>query len=103
MMKRAFVTGPMSGIPDHNYPAFNRAADELRKLGYYVENPTDNTNYIPVPTDWRGWMTLALNQLLRCECVVLLPGWENSRGAKIEERLARDLGMEVMTFQEAVA
>lgn len=33
-MTRLYVAGPMSGLPDHNYPAFREAATRLRDLGY---------------------------------------------------------------------
>jgi hypothetical protein len=101
--KRAFISGPVTGMPDANRAAFHEAAARLRRMGYEVENPADNADFLPTPPDWRAWMTLALNQLLRCECVIMLPGWENSRGAKIERQLAIGLGMDVMTLQEAIA
>jgi hypothetical protein len=102
-MKRTYIAGPMTGIADFNRAAFNYAAEKLKGMGYQVENPAKNNEYLPTPPNWRAYMTLALNQLLKCERVVLLPGWENSRGAKIEAQLARDLGMEVLTWQEVVS
>lgn len=39
---RVYVAGPMTGIPDFNYPAFNAVADQLRAQGYEVENPADH-------------------------------------------------------------
>ena len=37
---RLYLAGPMSGIKDFNFPAFNEAAEHLRKLGYEVFNPS---------------------------------------------------------------
>jgi len=42
---RIYIAGPMTGLPEFNYPAFNAAAEYLRSLGHHVENPADN----PVP------------------------------------------------------
>ncbi|HEX7866576.1 MAG TPA: DUF4406 domain-containing protein [Variovorax sp.] len=93
MKSRVYLAGPMSGLPESNYPAFNAAAARLRALGYHVENPAEN----PAPPcgSWLGYMRLALAQLVTCDHVALLPGWERSKGAGIEWRLACDLGLPV--------
>jgi len=88
-MTRIYLAGPMSGLPDENYPAFNSAAAHLRTLGFDVENPAENTT--PACGSWAGYMRLAITQLLSCDCVVFLPGWSVSKGACIEQRLAADL------------
>lgn len=91
---RIYVAGPMTGIPAFNYPAFHAKAAELRAEGHHVESPSENT--APACGTWEGWMRLAIAQLITCDQIVLLPGWERSRGAEIEYRLARELGMEVV-------
>lgn len=95
-MKRVYIAGPMTGLPEYNYPAFNAAAAELRELGYHVENPAEND---PPPCgSWEGYMRMSLRQMLTCELVAVLPGWENSRGAYLEVKTARQLSIEVITF-----
>lgn len=94
MTLRIYVAGPMSGLPDYNYPAFHAEAARLRGLGFHVENPAEN----PVPPcgSWQGYMRLALAQLITCQAIALLPGWPQSRGAAIEHRLAIDLGLSII-------
>lgn len=89
-MKRIYIAGPMTGHADFNHPAFNAAAAKLRAIGYTVENPAEN----PEQPTWEHYMRLAVRQLASCEAVALLPGWEHSRGAKEEFRLAQVLGIE---------
>ena len=91
--KKIYIAGPMTGLPEFNYPAFNAAAAALRKQGYTVFNPAEN----PVPPcgTWQGYMRMALAQLVQCDAIVLLPGWTDSRGALIERKLAQDLGMQI--------
>lgn len=36
---RIYVSGKMTGVPDHNRPAFHRAALRLREQGHIVINP----------------------------------------------------------------
>ena len=95
--KSIYLSGPMSGLPDYNYPAFHAAAAKLRALGYVVENPAENPE--PPCRSWAGYMRLALAQLVRCRITVRLPGWQNSRGAVIESSLSRMLGMGVYDYE----
>lgn len=90
-MKKVFISGPMTGIKDFNYPAFNKAAAELHAMGYEVHNPADN----PKCESWEEYMRLALRQLALCDEVAQLPGWQKSRGASVEYRTAMTLGMRI--------
>lgn len=90
-MNRIYIAGPMSGMPDLNYPEFNRAAKGLRELGYHVENPAENTP--PPCKSWEGYMRLAVAQLVTCDEIHMLRGWKHSKGARIERDLAAELGL----------
>lgn len=92
-MAKIYVCGPMTGLPDYNYPSFNEAADKLRAHGHEVLNPASNPE--PPCKSWAGYMRMALAQLLLCDTVVLLPGWAESKGAMVEYELARTLAMAV--------
>lgn len=89
-----YLSGKMTGLPEFNYPAFNAAAAQLRAMGHTVLNPAENP--VPACGTWAGYMRLALAQLVQCECIVLLPGWSESKGALIERKLAQVLGMDVL-------
>ncbi len=93
-MRRIYIAGPMTGLPEFNYPAFNRAAHALRVKGYHVENPADNP--VPLCGTWKGYMRMAIAQLVTCDTVALLPGWSDSKGAKVEHQLALDLDLQVL-------
>lgn len=89
-----YLSGPMTGLPEFNYPAFHAAARALRQAGYRVENPAEND---PPPCGtWGGWMQIARAQLRTCTHIALLPGWQHSNGAKIEVGDAVALGMPVL-------
>ena len=90
-----YLAGPMSGYPEHNYPAFREAARQLRNTGHKIvspheENPcTDRER----PVVW--YYRKDLQTLLRCDAIALLPGWEASHGAQLELYVAQALGFKV--------
>lgn len=96
-----YVAGPMTGLPDFNYPAFWAAAAELRARGFDVRCPTDNDDGSQ-GKPWDFYMRAALRTLVDCDEIVLLPGWEASRGARLERTVAEALGMRVRLLSEVV-
>lgn len=93
-MKRIYIAGPMTGLPELNFPAFHAAAAALRAQGHHVENPAE-INAGP-KAQWLDCMRMDIARLVTCDAVYLLPGWEKSRGAKVEHRLAVGLGLQVL-------
>lgn len=93
---RLYVAGPMTGLPEFNYPEFNRVAAVLTERGFAVENPALNPE--PPCGTWAGWLRIALTQMMRCDGVARLPDWQHSRGAMLEVYVARSLGMPVLDW-----
>jgi hypothetical protein len=93
---RCYIAGPMSGLPLLNFPAFHAAAARLRGLGVEVVNPAE-INPDQAAT-WRDCMRADLKQLVDCDAVALLPGWEKSRGATLERHVALALGLRVQSI-----
>lgn len=93
-----YIAGPMTGIEAFNYPAFDKAAVDLRRRGYTVLNPTAIDADNPTPgkkQPWEWYMRKALQMLLRAQAVAVLPGWNESKGARLEVRVAHGLGMQI--------
>lgn len=88
---KLYVAGPMTGLPDYNYPAFHAAEAGLRAAGYDVANPA--TLGVRDGWEWQDYMRAGLRLMLDCDGIALLDGWHASRGAQIELRLAMALGM----------
>ena len=88
---KVYIAGAMTGLPEFNYPAFHAAAAHLRALGYDVENPAE----FPEQPNWDAYMRQAMKRLADCSEVFLLPGWEESKGARIERDFAEGVGMKV--------
>ncbi|KIQ56458.1 DUF4406 domain-containing protein, partial [Pseudomonas fluorescens] len=98
---RLYLAGPMTGFEDFNFPAFNAMAAELRARGYQVENPAEHG--VVTDADWADYMAYDLTRLGLCGQVAVLPGWENSKGARLEVHIARELGMSVVNAHDLVS
>ncbi len=98
-----YIAGPMSGLPQFNVPMFQRVAGYLRKIGYNVISPAEldspemqeqalasvdgNLADLELGTGETWGDVLARDVKVIADTVtdiVLLPGWENSRGARLE-------------------
>lgn len=86
---RLYIAGPMSGLPDFNYPAFHAAEAQLWAAGYETLNPANNGEQ----DSWEGYMRAAIAQVIQADGIAYLPGAYSSRGARLELRLAEELGM----------
>lgn len=94
---KVYLAGPMSGLPEWNYPAFHEAAATLRSFGYDVENPAENHDGrtdLPLAE----YFKLDLPQVCESDAVVVLPGWRQSSGAGVEVRLAEHLNKPVLRY-----
>lgn len=91
----------MTGIPEHNFPAFNSAAARLRGLGYDVVNPVD-LNPIEAQSSWHQCLRNDLSALLTCDALALLDGWQGSAGAHLEMHVAHRVGMLIVIAADVV-
>lgn len=95
---RVYIAGPMTGIVHHNYPAFERAAQNILLTGNGPLSPTTVDDGQRHPWAWYMRRTLAL--LLTADEVVLLPGWRSSIGASLEHDVATRLEIPVGPLDE---
>lgn len=92
-----YVAGPITGMPNLNREAFAAEVASLREAGYGALNPHD----IPEPTSqpetpellWSYYMRKCLCLLSEATHMRFLPGWQNSRGACLEHKIALALGI----------
>lgn len=98
---RLYLAGPMTGFEDFNFPAFNKVAAELRARGYIVENPAEHG--VVEDAEWQDYMAYDLTRLGLCGKVAVLPGWENSKGARLEVHIAHELSMTVVNAHDLVS
>ena len=90
-MTRVYIAGPMSHYYGRNFAAFHHAAHELRMQGFEVMNPVDINPDSSTP--WAACLKQDLPRLLSCDAIAVLPGWELSRGARLEVHVAHEVGI----------
>ena len=96
---RFYIAGPMTGHPEFNHPAFHAKAAELRAQGLDVFNPAENG--LPADASWSDHMRVDIRELTHCTHIYMLDGWQASKGARLENRIAHELGM--MVLYEGIA
>ena len=102
-MTTLYIAGPMTGLPEYNYPAFAAASTQLMLAGYEVFSPhrIDSTQGTqPGSQSWDWYMRHALRLLVGADAVALLPGWQDSKGARLEAHVAECLGMRMRSVDE---
>ncbi|AXH46894.1 hydrolase [Mycobacterium phage Aminay] len=87
-----YIAGPMTGYPEWNHPAFYNMAARLRCAGHRVVCPAElHDASDEIAWDW--YLRRDLAELVKCTHMLLLPGWERSKGARLEHTVAEALGL----------
>lgn len=98
-----YLAGPMSGLPQFNFPAFDAAASLLRELGHEIVSPAElddedtradalaSPDGRPTQRDkvnghtWGDFLSRDVKIVAdKVQGIVFLPGWDKSRGARLE-------------------
>lgn len=125
---KVYIAGPMSGIPQFNYPAFANMAKDLRKVvtepGQHVEvfSPAEADaphvqefalaspdGQFPDPSFAKRWPThgafigLGVQRIIdgAFDAIVVLPGWDTSRGARCEVMAGLASGAKIVKVEHA--
>ncbi len=106
-MKKIVLSGPMTGLKNYNFEAFDNAAVDLARQGFRVFNPADlgrtalkNFHEVEVGSlAYKELMEECKRHIETCDILVLLNGWENSNGAKAEVEYALSLGKSIEVYK----
>lgn len=94
-----YVAGPYSADTvegrSANIKAAWKAGCQVAALGVYPVVPHMNTAHMDKIQDWQWWIDATLELMLRCNAVLMMAGWEKSRGARGEEAMAKKVGIPV--------
>lgn len=111
MKPSAYIAGKISGEKENEvYEKFFKKEDELKSKGYRVINPlllvAQVNSYLQVykfaplldqnELDRDAIMQLCKRALVRCEVLVLLPDYAESKGAMEELEFAKKHGLKII-------
>ena len=103
-MARIYIAGPMTGLPEFNFPAFHAAADAWRANGWQVENPAESFGGATT-LPYREYVAHDMELIRACDAMAMLDGWDgpNARGSVWEREIALMLGKKVYPACACVA
>jgi hypothetical protein len=103
-----YLSGPMYGYEDHNWPAFNEAARILREAYLTITNPTEINpsaakEALENPNKYHmQFLKEDLLAELNCDGLILLNGWPKSKGARRELDVALDLEYPIYYYHKRI-
>ena len=107
-MTRLYISGPVTGKPDNGWGAFAEVRNALSNAGFHALDPHDLVSGV---LSHEEAMLLCVSNLTDhmwrdnrpkpwFDGLALLPGWEQSEGAKLEKAVAEACGIPVKTVDE---
>lgn len=92
---KIYISGKISGTDlTETRKRFAAAAKELQARDFTPVNPFENG--LTEHDSWEAHMLKDIADLLQCNAIYMLQGWEDSKGARIEHYIATEIGMPIM-------
>lgn len=120
-LPHVYIAGPMTGLPQFNIPAFDRAAGYLRGAGFTVSSPAElddpNTRAAALASPdgapgtgsangetWGDFLSRDVKLIADggIEVICVLPGWQRSPGARLETFVAFLAGLRIVRLATPV-
>lgn len=87
---KVYIAGAITDNPNYR-EQFKEAEERLVAAGHAVINPCKNEGFT-----YREYINMGLCELMHCDAIYLLKGYETSTGATLEHDYARTVGLEIM-------
>ena len=96
---KVYISGPMEGVEDY-LENFREAEENLLKLGQDVVNPARLDKAVKgCGLSREDYLDLDLALLRWCDAIVMLNGWQQSRGCNREYGYAIGRGMKIIEYE----
>ena len=93
---RVYISGKITGYDiEVAESKFNESEEFLRLKGFTPVNPFKLSETHPDKT-WKDYMIDDIRWLFDCDAIYLHSDWGQSKGARIEYQIAKELNLKVM-------
>lgn len=100
-----YLSGPMTGIKNFNSDNFKSACLHLRATGLTVLSPDEidfnETKEDRGKKDYGFYMKESIKLLLQADAIILMDGWQDSRGCRTELNVARAMNYPVYRYHQS--
>lgn len=110
LYKKVYLSGPMTGKNNLNFEEFDKYEKKFKNLNFEVINPhnlftkqeVDNitkkldNKEISFEEHHGYFMRKDIKEMMDCDFIAVLDGWEKSKGANIEVYIARNINMPIV-------
>ena len=87
---KIYIAGSITNNPEYK-EQFAAAEKKLITEGHAVINPVKNAGF-----EYKEYIDMGLCELMRCDAIYLLSGWEKSNGARLEIIYASTVGLQII-------
>lgn len=109
--RKVYLSGPITGIQNYNIAEFKKYEKKFKHLNFEVVNPhklfsKEEVDEINKAYDEKKitfeeyhsyFMKRDIKEMMNCDFIAVLDGWEKSKGANIEVYIARNINMPIVS------
>lgn len=88
-----YISGPITGVLDYK-EKFGLIEASLKLEGYETINPAKVN--LGENATWEDYMRHDIKSLCDCDAIFMMKGWQRSKGARVENYMAKKLGLLVI-------
>jgi hypothetical protein len=98
-MTKIYISGKITGLPmEEVIEKFNNCEKQLQEEGFITFNPIKISPYSEEKT-WEDYMVSDIEALFKCDAIYMMLDWGQSKGARIEYQIAKEMGIQIY-FEE---
>lgn len=94
---KIYVSGKISGLVYREaFDKFEHREKQLKIIGFDVINPMKIHNCEDRNKPWEDYMSEDIPELLKCNSIYMQKDWGQSKGARVEYAIAKELGFKII-------